>query len=70
MQTGLPVPPAPVFVPVNVQWYSARSPRTIKSSMITRISGNAVMNDLATSVIAVRPTAGAPLLIVSEPSGE
>lgn len=40
------------------------------SSMITRISGNAVIKDRATSAIAFRPTAGVPLLTVSEPSTE
>ena len=37
--------------------------------MSTCMSGNADMNDRATSVIASRPTAGSPPLIASDPSG-
>jgi hypothetical protein len=37
--------------------------------MTTFMSGNAVMKPWATSVMALRPTAGAPPLTLSEPSG-
>jgi hypothetical protein len=36
--------------------------------MLTTISGNAVMNPFATAVIASRPMAGLPSLIVRDPS--
>src|SRR5215470_5727767 len=38
--------------------------------MRTRRSGNVVMNPRATSVMALRPTAGAPPFTLSEPFGE
>jgi len=37
--------------------------------MITLKSGNAIMNDRAAALISSRPTAGAPPLIVNDPSG-
>ncbi len=69
MWTGRPEPPGPVFLPTKVQWYAMRPPSITRSSKSTCMSGNALMNERAASVIAGRPTDGAPPLIVSDPSG-
>jgi hypothetical protein len=50
IRTAAPVPPGPVFVPVNVQWYSTVSSLKTTSSMITSMSGNASMNERAASM--------------------
>jgi hypothetical protein len=65
-RTRLPVPPGPVFVPINVQWYGAQSLSIRTSSICNSISGNALMNPCATSAISPRPAASAPLTL-SEP---
>jgi hypothetical protein len=54
-----------VFVPVKVQWYSTASSLRTTSSMNTWMSGNAAMNERATSVISV----GSPPLIAIVPPG-
>ena len=60
MELELTLDTGPVLVPIKVQWYSVRSFFIIKLPMTTRMSGKAVMNERATSMIASRPTAGVP----------
>jgi hypothetical protein len=52
-----------VFVPVKVQWYSTVSSLKTTSSMNTWMSGNAEMNERATSVTSV----GSPPLMAIVP---
>src|SRR6266853_5214302 len=68
IRTDLPVPPWPVFVPVQIHRKIAWIPSLRTSSNFTTMSGNAFMNPWAVAVIAARPTEGAPALTVSEPS--
>ncbi len=56
-----------VFVPVHVQRNTTRSPSRLISSILTTMSGKALMNPCALAVIAVRPTAGASSLTFSDP---
>ena len=58
IRTDLPVPPGPVFVPVQVQRKVTWLPSCLTWSIFTTMSGNAVMNPRAVSVMAVRPTDG------------
>jgi hypothetical protein len=59
--------PGPVLVPVNVQWNAVAFGCGSSLSKVTIMSGNVVMNAWASLAIAVRPTAGGPLLMLIEP---
>jgi hypothetical protein len=55
---------APYWCPVKVQWYSTTSSLKTTSSINTWMSGNAAMNERATSVTSV---ASPPLIAIVPP---